>query len=111
MAREYTLRMTEHGISRWRYRELKAICMQYEEYCRTEYLHYGDPEQEKRRKHLCVRKRAIERAAEETDPALAGYIIRHVSRGVNFERLGIPCGKNQFSQLRRRFFATLDRLV
>lgn len=55
----------------------------------------------------------IERTAEETAPVIGRYIFIGVTEGVSYEiinrRESIPCGKNEYYNLYRRFFWLLDR--
>ena len=54
----------------------------------------------------------VERAARETDEALAVYILKAVTLGRSYDylrtNLGIPCGKEAYYKLYRRFFRLLD---
>ncbi len=55
----------------------------------------------------------IERVAAQTDPVVGVYILRGVTEGVSYEilkaRLDIPCCKDVYYELYRRFFWLLDK--
>lgn len=55
----------------------------------------------------------IEQVAEETDYVLANYILRAVTEGISYEllnaRCGIPCSKDYYYELYRRFFWLLNK--
>lgn len=55
----------------------------------------------------------IERVAEQTDQQLASYILKAVTEGWSYDilkaRLGIPCCKDIYYELYRRFFWLLDK--
>ena len=84
--REYDLR----GMSKWRYRELKALCRQYRDIAGRE------------------EARMIEAAAARADPAGAAAILRCVADGVPYERCGYAGSKTSFYRTRRMFFMLLD---
>ena len=52
----------------------------------------------------------IEQAARAAEPELWQYILRNVTQGAPYHSLLIPCGRNLFYTIRRRFFAELDKL-
>lgn len=120
-----------YWIERHRYYELKHFCLQYPiwrkareqlislshrpidlalfsnevndstERCAEARLYYTD------------RMRMIEQVAEETDYVLANYILRAVTEGISYEllnaRYGIPCSKDYYYELYRRFFWLLNK--
>lgn len=49
----------------------------------------------------------IEQAAVAASAELYPYILDNVTREVRFELLGVPCGINQFSRIRARFYVNL----
>ena len=55
----------------------------------------------------------IESIANEVTPELASYIIKAVTEGVSYEhlktRLGIPCSRDTYYDLYRRFFWLLNK--
>lgn len=59
------------------------------------------------------RMRAVERAAMETDPYLASYILKAVTEGLSYNylkaRLEIPCSRDMYYDRYRRFFWLLDQ--
>ena len=56
----------------------------------------------------------IRRTAEETDPDLGEYILRAVTEGISYDglkaRFGMPCQKDSYYNLYRRFFWLLNKL-
>lgn len=65
------------------------------------------------RLHYKERMELIEHTAEETDPIIGRYIFIGVTEGVSYEilnrRESIPCCKNEYYNLYRKFFWLLDR--
>lgn len=59
------------------------------------------------------RMQAVERAAMETDPYLASYILKAVTEGLSFNylkaRLEIPCSRDMYYDRYRKFFWLLDK--
>jgi hypothetical protein len=55
----------------------------------------------------------VERVARETDPILGNYILKAVTEGWSYDilkaRLGIPCCKDTYYELYRRFFWLLSK--
>lgn len=56
----------------------------------------------------------VEKAAKETDPMLWEYILKAVTRGYSFDyiksKLEIPCCREVYYQLYRKFFWILNNL-
>lgn len=120
----------ENWIPRHRYYELKHFCMQYNSwqkilaekdiYPRIIYseikTEYGNPTE----KFVIERERyvryvgLVDRAANMTDPVLGNYILKGIINGVSYDalksRLNIPCGKDIYYEMYRRFFAILDKI-
>lgn len=65
------------------------------------------------RAYYSERTDMIERVAEQTDQQLAPYILKAVTEGWSYDilkvRLGIPCCKDTYYELYRRFFWLLNR--
>ena len=124
-------RQKEYWIERHRYYELKHFCLQYPiwkkalstlngfskssinigqvksnneisptEKCAEERLFYSD------------RIRMLERIAKETDDSLSIYILKAVTEGLSYDCLkaqtNIPCCKDTYYNLYRRFFWLLN---
>ena len=124
-------RQKEYLIERHRYYELKHFCLQYPiwkkalstlngfskssinigqvksnneisptEKCAEERLFYSD------------RIRMLERIAKETDDSLSIYILKAVTEGLSYDCLkaqtNIPCCKDTYYNLYRRFFWLLN---
>ena len=55
----------------------------------------------------------VKRVAEKTDPVLANYILKAVTEGWSYDilkaRLEIPCCKDTYYELYRRFFWLLNK--
>lgn len=100
MARIRSKLMEKQGISRERYRELLHFSRQYRE---IRQRGEADP--------LAWRVPVIERAAAAADEFLAPYILENVTTGRTFEQMTAPCGRGQFFQARRRYFAELDSIL
>lgn len=124
----------DYGISKNRYKELKAFCLQYDE--KKSKIQYGLPsprqdgmpggsistnspvEQQAIENALYLRDiRMIEEAAVRADPKLWKYILRSVTQDLAYEfvmydeELGkIPAGKTEFYAYRKLFYHYLDKL-
>ena len=55
--------------------------------------------------------KAIEEAARAAGPEIYTWLLRCVTRGEVWEKLGPPCGRAQFYAARRRFYAELDARI
>ena len=69
-----------------------------------------------RRAELTHKIRIIEDTAKETDPTMSKYILLYVTEeDMTFGKLkrisGIPCEKNLFYRLRRRYYYLLARKI
>lgn len=119
----------QYYISRHRYYELKHYCLQYPEFKRI----YNDmcekipggilqitnqEGQPKSDESLEVRQayldqiNLIEECAKLTDPYLGSYILKGVTEGLPYTyfkmRENIPCGKDLYYELYRKFFYILS---
>lgn len=122
-----------YWIEKHRYYELKHFCLQYPIW-RKAYASLngfsskpidwamfivtstlGDPTAKVgiARAYYSERTDMIERVAEQTDQQLAPYILKAVTEGWSYDilkvRLGIPCFKDTYYELYRRFFWLLNR--
>lgn len=52
----------------------------------------------------------IERAAKEAAFDLSEYLLRGITEGVGYDRLGVPCCKEVYYAFYRRFFWYLDKV-
>lgn len=122
---------SKYWIERHRYYELKHFCMQYpiwkhERAALSALSKEPLPVLKKEAKKSdptadCAIKRAfyseriemLERVAEQTDPILSRYLLKGVTEGLSYSslqaRFGIPCGKEAYYDLYRRFFWLLDK--
>lgn len=122
----------QYWISKHRYYELKHFCFQYEEWKRklkelsflppnsigTKQSYTGQVsnptannaeliERYKRRIDM------VERVATETDDILGEYLLVAMTRGISYDKLrasmNIPCGRDTYYQMYRRFLWLLDQ--
>ena len=123
----------KYWIEKHRYYELKHFCLQYP-ICKKAYHSLdslsqrpaetiivskhrllGDPVAKcvEGRLYYSDRMNMVERVANETDAELASYILKGITEGVSYDylkaRLDIPCCKDVYYDLYRRFFWLLHR--
>lgn len=122
-----------YWIEKHRYYELKHFCLQYPiwrkaysvldgyanppkdlaSFVVTSTL--GDPTAKcaMAKTYYSERTDMVERVAEQTDRELAGYILKAVTEGWSYDilkaRLEIPCCKDVYYELYRRFFWLLNK--
>ena len=134
MVRSEVSKKNKYYISKNRFYELRYFCRQYitwkkaidvidgystnPEYAEvinryTKCVH-GDPTAraaELRCKYV-ANIELIERIAKETDPIIGNYILHAVSHGLSYDkiraRFDIPCSKDTYYDLYRKFFYLLD---
>ena len=124
----------DYGISKNRYKELKAFCMQYQE--KKDKIQYGLPsvkqdgmpggsistkslveqqaiENDRYKQDICM----IYEAAVATDPDIWKYILRSVTEDLPYEYVmydaeygRIPVGKTEFYAMRRLFYSNLNKI-
>lgn len=123
--RTYNLKLDKYNISNAMYRELLYFCRQYDDkkqraaharrVCAVSIdglphgTGVGDPTAS-RAAHAERLQRdvdLIDRTAQEAAGTLAPYLLRNVTRGIPYNCLGAPCGKNMFWNMRKRFFYLL----
>lgn len=123
----------DYGISKYRYQELKAFCLQYEEkknkikYGPSSMNHDGTTgsggigrptEQQAINNEKYLKDiRMIEEAAVRANPGIWKYILKSVTQGLPYEFIEyddqfgkIPMCKNDFYGTRRKFYAILNEL-
>lgn len=129
--RTHPTRLSDAGITPWRYAELRAICRQYRE-CRRalDRARAGivdapghrsgawrrpDPTGNAAIRLAGMREQRVVKAVEQSaaavaEPAVAEAILRYVADGVPYDRMRKPppCGRNQFYVLILLFFIDLD---
>ena len=123
----------KYWIDRHRYYELKHFCLQYPLW-KQKVATYNSLNQSKPKdavssatgKHSSPVEAAaearevylnnihkVEQAAMEADVVLENYILKGVTEGMSYDalkaRLAIPCSKDVYYNLYRRFFWLLDR--
>ena len=122
-----------YWIEKHRYYELKHFCLQYDIWkkayegidgfklnplnegtlvmSRT----FGDPTGSAAiiKEYYSKRISLIEDAAKETDSELCGYILKGITKGYSYDilkvRFDIPCCKEVYYNLYRKFFWILDK--
>jgi len=122
----------KYWIERHRYYELKHFCLQYpiwkKSYAALDGLSrrpaditafsktnaIDNPTARCAEARICYSQKTalVEKTAVETDSELSGYILRAVTEGVSYEHLKtkhqIPCCRDTFYDLYRRFFWLLN---
>lgn len=122
----------KHWVEKHRYYELKHFCLQYpmwkKEYVALDGLSkrptesvaiqasnsISDPTAKcaEAKAYYSNRINMIENVANETDSELASYILKAVTEAVSYEylkaRLDIPCSRDTYYKLYRRFFWLLN---
>lgn len=122
-----------YWIERHRYYELNHFCLQYpiwkKAYAALDGLSrrpsdmevfskngvVGDPTARcaEARSHYLERMKTVEQAAIATDAELSTYILKGVTEGWSYDilkaRLNIPCCKDVYYNLYRRFFWLLNK--
>ena len=120
-------------IPKNRYFELKYFCLQYDDWKRalhaitpygqsrldishfTKSGEHSDPTEKiaEKRENYARRIEMVERAARETDPDLAEYILAAVTKDLPFAYLqtvmGIPCSSSTYYRYYHLFFWYLDK--
>lgn len=123
----------QYWIERHRFYELKHFCLQYPLWKKSYHnldgfnLHPHDIPQSPNEQHIsdpterCVEAREfyrnridlLERIAALTDKSFGRYILKAVTEGLSYEHLNarytVPCCKDTYYELYRRFFWLLDK--
>ena len=115
----------QYYISKHRYYELKHFCLQYPEW-KMELRHsldvaqnngdpeWSDPTGEKviLREHFRRKIELVEAVAYETDEIIGDYILKAVTEDLSYTylktKLEMPCGRDKYFSLYRRYFYLLD---
>lgn len=125
------LSLEKYNISKYRYRELYNFCLQYDERRRQiEELQHQSPSPSDgmpkgsgisnptalvgtRIATLSAENKIIEQSAREASPELCYWLLEAAKYDLKFDflhlREGMPCGKNEFQKLRRKFYYILDQ--
>lgn len=132
MPRNDVSKKNPYWISKYRFLELKYFCLQYQEMMReVTYISSlesvmlapsgSGPKDSSveaavlRRESLIFKTTVIETAARLTDEALQYDILNGVTTGRSYEQLNarnkIPCGRELYYKLYRKFFWVLDQLL
>lgn len=126
LGKERDLKLQSYNISDNRYRELKYFCRQYRE--KQSQLRSitelsspsfsgtggGNKTSDRTADTACKRAQLqrdiemIEQSAIEADSVIYQYIISNVVDSIPYQYLGVPAGKNQFYEARRKFFNYLS---
>ena len=121
-----------YWIEKHRYYELKHFCLQYQIWKKARAAlsslsqrpidavkltsNIGDPTAKcvEAREFYSERMGLIEKAAAETDAELGDYILKAVTQGISYDhlraRVNVPCCKDVYYELYRRFFWILNRI-
>ena len=121
----------KYWIERHRYYELKHFCLQYPIWRRArasidgmakrpmEVVIFsgtvGSPTERAAaaREFYTERMQMVEDCTDETDSDLASYILKAVTEGLSYEhlctRIGIPCCRDTYYEMYRRFFWLLNK--
>lgn len=134
MVKSRDLRLSKYNISKERYRELKYFCLQYPDWKKeltvadtvkaavakddggTHGSAVSDCTSELAAKRIELQRKCsvVEAAAVQADDFINQYIIEAVTGDLSYTYLrtvrGIPCGKNQFYEARRKFFYNLSKM-
>lgn len=124
----------KYWIEKHRYYELKHFCLQYPSWrkacseldglskiqlnsvpvSRTNLISSPTEKCAEVRLFYTSRMEMLENAASETDMIMADYILKAVTEGISYEclkvRYDIPCCKDTYYELYRRFFWLLNKV-
>lgn len=122
----------QYYIDKHRYYELKHFCLQYPVWrkLRNAISGVSDPSDTyisktngvddptaraaMLRAYYSERIELIERAANETDAVIGGYLLKGVTEGLSYDqmaaRYSVPCCREVYYRLYRRFFWLLDQI-
>lgn len=124
----------EYWLEEHRYYELKHFCLQYpiwketyeamrenvktsgllDLYIKSNLI--GDPTGDcvEARMFYSERIEMVEVAAEATDSEIGKYILKGVTEGLSYDKLNeeapVPCGKDKYYKLYRKFFWLLSKM-
>lgn len=97
----------KYGLSRFRYEELNSFCRQYDEYKKQR-----KSASAAQREYLDDKIKLIEKTAKEVCadyPGIYSYLLKNVTQGEDYYKIGPPLKKNSFYKLRRNFFVLLNK--
>lgn len=122
------LALKKYNISKERYRELKYFCLQYEEWKKQLSLcaslqvpqltgmpggknKISNPTADAavKRSELMEKCAFVEQAAIEADAELYPYLLKNVTQGIPYEYMPVPCCRQKFYNVRRKFFYKLSQ--
>ena len=123
-----------YWLERHRYYELKHFCLQYPIWKKAhdsldglshrsgdlieigQRIGISDPTTRcvESREFYAERMRMVEKAADETDPVVGRYILTGVTEGLSYDKINaresIPCCKDTYYEMYRRFFYLLNKI-
>lgn len=123
----------QYWIDKHRYYELKHFCLQYPRWrrlydslifypstwpsavppCKTNVISDPVSKYVDERLFYANRMDMLERVAKETDEVLSCYILKAITEGISYDHLkartDIPCCKDTYYDLYRRFFWLLSK--
>ena len=124
----------KYWIDKHRYYELKHFCLQYPQWRkfykaidglifptvtldntpRSKSVSDFTAKQAVAKAYYADKIEMVEKAAEQADKELAGYILKAVTEGLSYtylkSKLEIPCGKDMYYDRYRKFFWILSEL-
>lgn len=133
MERSEVSKKNTYYIGKQRYYELKHFCLQYQEWVGTiKYIdglskspgglenfgksyNIGNPTEQAAEERAYFSKKIdlLEAVAKDTDPIIGSYILKGVTQGIPYDKLNafdeVPCGKDMYYELYRKFFWILDQ--
>jgi len=105
MVRAEVSKKNPNYISKHRGYELKHFCLQYPEWKRQ----FNDTADI----FFKTRIEMVNNTAKETDPVLSAYILKGITENRSYDYLrnmmNIPCGKDYYYKLYRKFYYILDK--
>lgn len=122
----------KYYLNKHRYYELKHFCQQYyiwkqelqiidyythplvgTELVRTNTSNSKVENNIEKRLYLKLNMDMIVQCAKETDPLIGSYIFKGVTEGISYDKMNasseIPCSKDIYYELYRKFFWLLDK--
>lgn len=110
----------QYYITKHRYYELKHFCLQYPNskkvysYIDNLTQNPDDITDDIERRHYIRCLKIVDKACMDTDPVIGPYILKAVTEGWSYDvlraRCNVPCCRDTYYELYRRFFWILNNL-